>query len=328
MEKKAFPKTLQEAILYFADPDLCLDFMVEIRWPNGVTCGICGSTEAKFISTRRLWECKNKHAKRQFSVKRGTIFEDSPLGLDKWLVAMWLVANCKNGISSYELHRSLGVTQKTAWFMLHRLRLAMQNGTFEKIDGEVEVDETYVGGKARFMHKGKKAKKIKGRGTAGKAVVMGLLARHGEDRHSTIIASVIGHPTRETLQGKIREHVEPGSEVHTDEHAGYDGLESEYSHQVINHAEAYVKGTVTTNGIENFWSLLKRGIKGTYVSVEPFHLFRYVDEQSFRFNERHHEDGDSGRFLEAMRGIFGRRVMYKQLIGETRGRTRSLTLAS
>ncbi len=321
------PTTLQEAILYFADEDACVEYVASRRWPDGVVCPHCGATKVYYLKSQRRWKCSRNHKRRQFTAKVGTIFEDSPLPFSKWLPAVWMVANCKNGISSYEIHRALNVTQKTAWFMLQRIRRAMQGGTFEKIDGEVEVDETYVGGKARFMHKGKKAKKIKGRGTAGKAVVMGLLARHGEDKHSTIIASVIAQPTRETLQGKIRDHVEPGSEVHTDEHSGYDGLDSEYQHMVINHGEAYVKGTVTTNRIENFWSLLKRGIKGTYVSVEPFHLFRYVDEQAFRFNHRKDERGDGGRFSTVMGQVEGKRLTYRKLIAEPQPTTLALAPA-
>ncbi|MDX2166975.1 MAG: IS1595 family transposase [Deltaproteobacteria bacterium] len=316
MEQLVVPRTLQEAVVYFANPDRALAFMVQLRWPNGVVCQLCGSRDAKFIPTRRLWECPNKHAKRQFSIKKNTIMEDSPIPLEKWLPAIWMISNCKNGISSYELHRALKVTQKTAWFMLHRIRLAMQNAEGGGMMwGTVEVDETYVGGKARNMHADHKAKKIKGRGTAGKAAVLGLLQRHGKGK-SKVRATVIHTPQRERLQGEIRKHVEEGSNVFTDEHAGYVGIAPAYEHRVINHAETYVRGMVHTNGIENFWSLLKRGIRGTYVSVEPFHLFRYVDEQVFRFNERKNEDGDGGRFLRVVSSVFGERLMYKNLIAK------------
>jgi transposase-like protein len=304
------PRTLQEAILYFADPDRCLKFMVEIRWPDGVKCPTCGSKEVYFLESRRVWKCKAKHVKQQFSAKVGTVFEDSPIGLDKWFAAVWMVANCKNGVSSYEIHRALKVTQKTAWFMDHRIRLAMQTGSFEKVSGEFEVDESFIGGLARNMHKNKKAK-ITGTGGAGKAIVMGLLDR----KTKKIRLRHVANTQRETLQGVVREYIEGGSYVFSDAWVAYNGLDREYIHQVIDHAETYVKGNVHTNGIENFWSLLKRGLKGTYISVEPFHLFRYLDEQAFRFNERKQNDG--GRFISAMQGITGKRVTYEKLTGKT-----------
>jgi len=228
---------------------------------------------------------------------------------------MWMIANDKNGVSSYEIHREIGVTQKSAWFMLHRIRLAMQTGTFQKLSGQVESDETYIGGKARNMHKWRKTREIKGRGTAGKAIVMGILERHGsKDTVSRVRAKVIHSTTTPTIEKEIREAVEPKSELFTDELSSYAGLDKEYTHKVINHMEAYVKGNIHTNGIENFWSLLKRTIRGTYVSVEPFHLFRYVDEQSFRFNSR---DGDNaGRFAYVVGNVVGRRVTYKHLTGK------------
>jgi len=298
------PQTLLDAIRYFSDPDVCLAFVVEMRWPDGVTCPRCGSKGVRFLAKRRIWECRAKHPKKQFSIKVGTIFEGSALGLDKWLAAMWMIANAKNGVSSYEIARALGITQKSAWFVLHRIRLAMQTETFGKLGGEVEVDETFIGGKARNMHHGKR--KAKGRGAAGKAVVMGLLERHGEVR-----TQVVPGTKGRTLRPEVLKHVEPGATVYTDELASYRGLDAEYAHKVINHAEAYAKGHVHTNGMENFWSLLKRGIKGTYVSVEPFHLFRYLDEQAFRFNTR--KDNDAGRFLRVAASIAGRRLDYRHL---------------
>jgi transposase-like protein len=315
--KQATPKGLTDAIRYFSDEQVCIDYVAAIRWPDGeVRCPDCKSTAVIYLKNQRRWKCGTNHARRQFSIKVGTIFEDSPLSLTKWLPAVWLISNCKNGVSSLELHRAIGVTQKTAWFMLHRIRLAMQRGSLEKIDGHVEIDETYIGGKARFMHKFEKARKIKGRGTAGKTAVMGLLSRHGAGK-TTVRAMVVDRTDRETLEAIIRDQVQRGANVYTDDHGAYRELAAmEYKHKVINHAEAYVQGTVTTNRIENFWSLLKRGIKGTYVSVEPFHLFRYVDEQAFRFNERHNEDGDYGRFMEVLSAIVGRRLTYKELIGE------------
>jgi len=226
---------------------------------------------------------------------------------------MWLLSNCKNGVSSYEIARDIHVTQKTAWFMDHRIRLAMHAGSFDKMTGEVEADETFIGGLARFMHKDQKAK-IAGTGGAGKVAVMGLLERHGPDKHSRVKAKVVRNVQRDTLHNAIRDNVEPGSEMFTDAWVGYGGLEPAYTHKVIDHAEAYVKGNVHTNGIENFWSLLKRGLKGTYISVEPFHLFSYVDKQVFRFNSRKVSDGT--RFAEALGDVTGRRLMYKHLTGK------------
>jgi transposase-like protein len=256
--------------------------LTALRWPNGVECPTCGCKQVSFLSTRRLWKCKNDHAKRQFSIKVGSIFEDSPLPLDKWLVAMWLIVNCKNGISSYEVGRDLRVTQQTAWFMMHRIRLAMQRGSFDKFGGTgpVEADETFIGGLARNMHRAKKAEKITGTGGAGKELVVGLLDRETGKVRVTHVRNL----KRRTLQENIRANVVSGAELFTDELASYTGLDHDYVHQFVNHAEEYVRGNVHTNGIENFWSLLKRGIKGTYVSVEPFHLFRYLDEQAFRYN--------------------------------------------
>lgn len=310
--KNDAPTTLLEAVTYFADQDVALAFVAAIRWPNGPSCPKCGEPKnIAFLSTRRLWKCRG--CKKQFSVKVGTIFEDSPISLSKWLPAMWLIVNCKNGVSSYELARAIKVTQKTAWFMLHRIRLAMQSDSFD-MSGHVEVDETFIGGKARNMHAHKRAEKIKGRGPMGKVAVLGMLERHGEGR-SRVRAMVVKGRKRKDLQPEVRATVQPGSEVHTDALASYNGLADEYVHNVIDHAEEYVRGHVHTNGMENFWSLLKRGLSGTYVSVEPFHLFRYIDEQVFRFNERHLNDG--GRFLKAAVSIIGRRLTYKQLIGET-----------
>jgi transposase-like protein len=305
------PQTLQEAIATFRDPDRALAYVVAHRWPDGVVCPTCGSRDVLFLKNQRRWKCRAKHPKAQFSAKVGTVMEDSPIGLDKWLPAIWMVTNCKNGISSYELARDLDVTQKTAWFMLHRARLAMQGsggGTLGTLSGQVEVDETFIGGLARNMHKHKRAEKITGTGGKGKAVVMGLLERHGKIRVEHITDT-----QKKTLHGKVAKHVAPGSEVFTDELISYTGLDKTYVHNVINHAEAYVDGNIHTNGVENFWPLLKRTIKGTYVSVEPFHLFRYLDEQSFRFNERH--DNDAGRFSAALSAIVGRRLTYQQLTG-------------
>ena len=327
MKKKdvKFPETLHDAIKYFADEDHALGFMKSIRWPDGVVkCPRCGSENVSFLATRRIWKCKSKHEKQQFSVKVGTVLEDSPIGLDKWLSAFWLIANAKNGISSYELHRSLGVTQKSAWFMLHRIRLAMQNESAEQFSGRVEADETFIGGKARNMHADKKAH-VKP-GMVGKVAVMGLLERNSPERASRIKVRIVRNVRRHGLQNEIKKEVVKGSELYTDALPSYSGLEQEYIHKVIDHAECYAKGHVHTNGLENFWSLLKRGIRGTYVSVEPFHLFRYLDEQSFRFNER--KDNDAGRFVKVVGGILGKGLRYAKLIGKTGGDGLPKTAAS
>lgn len=274
MSAKGQPTNLLEAIRYFSDLDIGTEFVAKLRWPSGPVCPRCGCVEYSYLTTRRLRKCKA--CKRQYSVKVGTIFEDSPLGLDKWLPAVWLVANSKNGISSHELGRALGTTQKSAWFMLHRIRLAMQTGSFDKLGGAVEVDETFIGGKARNMHEDVRKRKITGTGGKDKTVVLGVRQRHGEIR-----ATVAPDRKRRTLQGHVTEHVEPGATVYTDALESYSGLSRDFAHATVDHAERYVDGQVHTNGVENFWSLLKRGLHGTYVSVEPFHLFRYLDERVF-----------------------------------------------
>ncbi len=308
------PRTLQEAIVYFADPVNCREYLVARRWPNGVICPRCGSTSVSFLEKYNRWQCGARHANRQFTVKTGTIFEDSPLGLDKWLTAMWQVVNCKNGISSYEVHRAIGITQKSAWFMDHRIRHALGMSPVDKLSGEIEADETFIGAKARNMHKDVRARKITGTGGKDKTIVMGILERGGKVR-----TKVVPNRRKGQVQSEIRKHVEAGSNVYTDALKSYEGL-AEYAHQVIDHAEAYVNGKIHTNGMENFWSLLKRGLKGTYISVEPFHLFRYLDEQMFRYNNRKDEEGeplkDFERFDIAVRQIVGKRLTWDRLTGK------------
>ena len=326
MEPKE-PKTLQEAIVFYSNQDNCLAYLAKKRWPDGVViCPTCGSNQVHFLKPRRVWQCVNEHPRRQFSIKVGTVMEDSPLGLDKWLIAMWALANDKNGISSYEVHRALGITQKTAWFLGHRIRLAMQNGgIFRKLSGHVEVDETFIGGKARNMHKSKREQMIHGRGTAGKVVVIGTLKRTSEDGPSQMHADVVENRHTETLQGYVKSKVRKGSKLYSDEFSAYAGLENEYDHRVINHAIEYVSGLIHTNGAENFWSLFKRCLHGTYVSVEPFHLFRYIDEQEFRFNKRgnkKHPMNDSDRFNLVVSQITDKRLTYKALTGKTQEKPR------
>src|ERR1700677_1023354 len=317
-EEIEFPETLQQAMKYFADADRAFDFMKSLRWPDGkVTCPRCGSAEVCFITTRKLWTCKPCKTKKQFTIKVGTVLEDSAIPYDKWICAFWLIANAKNGISSYEIGRALGVTQKTGWFMLQRIRLAMQNGSMVKLRGYVEVDETFIGAKARNMHAKQRRERVKGRGAIAMTPVQGLLQRkHGKKKCSQVIVMPVSGRTKTILQENVRELVAKGSNVYTDELLSYAGLNDEFTHQVINHAECYAQGKVHTNELENFWSLLKRSIKGTYVNVEPFHLFRYLDEQAFRFNERKNEDGDKGRFLTAMSGIIGKGLTWAKLTGQ------------
>lgn len=310
----AEPETLLEAVVYFQNPDNCITYLAAHRWNDSVpVCPTCGSKDVGFIASRRMFQCRTRHPKAQFSIKVGTIFEDSPLGLDKWLPAMWMIASNRNGISSWELHRALNITQKTAWFMLHRIRLAMQDeGHGGKLGGEVEVDETYIGGKARNMHFSKKQRMLGGKqgGAVGKTAVQGLLQRHG-----IVSFKVVGEAKRKALVDNIKATVESGSNVFTDDAAAYYGMLAEYDHQVINHAECYVNGNVHTNGIENFWSLLKRTINGTYVAIEPYHLFRYVDEQAFRFNNRL-PMSDKDRFSYLVRKVVGKRLTYAELTGK------------
>jgi transposase-like protein len=307
------PRTLTEAIKHFADPEVSHNLLVELRWPNGIHCPMCGRVDVRYIATRRLWECKEKHPGRQFSGKKGTIFEDSPLGLDVWFAAIWMIANCKNGVSSYEFARATGITQKSGWFVLHRVRLAMKAGSIEMAAGDFEADESFIGGLSKNMHRAKRKKAITGTGSSGKAAVMGILRRTDKTGVSKVKARHVENTRAVTLQKEIREAIAPGSRLYTDAWAGYRGLSGVYQHEIIDHAVEYVRDAVHTNGIENFWSLLKRTIKGTYVSVEPFHLGAYLDEQAFRFNER--EDDDAGRFQKVLSSVFGRRLTYKELTG-------------
>ncbi len=301
------PRTLQEAIIAYANPDAALAKMVALRWPDGVVCPHCAGTNHYFVKTRRIWRCKG--CKMQFSVKIGTVMEDSPLGLDKWLCGLWMLANAKNGISSYEIHRALGITQKSSWFLLHRLRLVMKTRTFTKLAGEIEADETFIGGLEANRHSDKRKKQ--GRGPVGKMIVMGILERGGAEGASKVRANVIHGTDKATLQGEVEKNVKFGSRVDTDAHPSYVGLNEKFIHEAVNHSFEYVRDTVTTNRLENFFSLLKRTLHGTYVSVEPEHLGRYLDEQCFRFNERKRTDQE--RFELAAKSMQGRRITYKQL---------------
>jgi len=310
------PKTLQEAMVYFSDPQRAFDYAVKLRWPDGIVfCPRCGSKKHSFIKTRRIWFCYD--CKKQFTVKVKTVFEDSAIGLDKWMIAVWMLVACKNGISSYELGKTIGVTQRTAWFMLQRIRKALHRGSFGTTklggpDSELEADETFVGGLTKNMHKDRKLKLVnKGGVHGGKTVVQGVLDRNLRQ----VRAEVVPNVTRETLQAVLLKNIKHGSKVYTDDAIGYDKVSYNFVHGVVNHAERYVNGRIHTNGLENFWSLLKRGLRGTYVAVEPFHLFRYVDEQVFRYNNRKNMT-DAQRFALAMSQIGGKRLTYAELTGK------------
>jgi len=319
MEK---PKTLQEAIQHFSDEQVCIDAVAKMRWPNGAECPACLAKKPYYLKTQKRFKCRD--CRRQFSVKLGTIFEDSPIPLQKWLPAMWLLTNCKNGVSSWEIHRALGITQKSAWFMLHRLRLAMKQdygyGPMNKIggpDSKVEVDEAFFGGKMQNMHRDKRARyaAVTGHvgGATGKTIVVGLLDREARE----VRAKVVPDTKRETLQAEILKNVKFGSAVYTDNAVPYDNLRWKYIHEVVDHSQEYVRGQVHTNGLENFWSLFKRHLRGTYVAVEPFHLDRYLDEQVFRFNNRQKPMNDYARFEKVLGQVAHKRLTYAELTGKT-----------
>ena len=304
------PKTLQEAIVHVADFENCRSFVIDLRWPDGkVRCPQCQSEKVTYLANACLYKCYGDHPRPKFSLKVGTIMEDSALGIDKWLTAMWLIVNCKNGISSCEIARDLGITQKSAWHMAHRIRYALHHGSFEKLTGHVEVDETFIGGKARNMHVAQRRRRITGTGTKDKTAVMGILERGGK-----VHTVVVPNRKKHALQTEVKKRVEAGAALYTDALLSHDGLAGEYAHQVVDHAVQYVDGQVHTNGLENFWSLLKRGISGTYVSVEPFHLFRFLDEQAYRFNNRK-DMIDFDRFIQAASQIVGKRLTWNEVTG-------------
>lgn len=314
------PTSLQEAIIYFSNPANCRQYLIARRWPNGVECPRCGSKQVTYSEKYNRWQCGSHHDRRQFTLKTGTIFEDSALGLDKWLAAMWMVVNCKNGVSSYEIARDLKVTQKSAWFMLHRLREVMKDDDGgEQLSGEIEADETFIGGKVKNMHRRSKRNiQAKNDGNWGKTVVLGLLERDGN-----VKAAVAPNRRKRQVQDNIQKNVAPGSKLYTDEFNSYDNLPEDFTREFVNHLSTYVNGKVHTNGIENFWSLLKRTLKGTYVSVDPAHLQAYVDEQAFRFNMRQDRDGaklkDSERFHTAVCRIVGKRLTWEALVNTDGG---------
>lgn len=319
-------KTLQQAILYYSNERNCIDAIAAMRWPDGKpVCPACGHKDHYWLATQKRWKCKE--CWKQFSVKLNSIFESSLIPLNKWLVAMWMIGNCKNGVSSWEIHRAIGVTQKTAWFMLHRIRLGMKTGSIEKFGlqgGPVEADETFIGPNTRKMHKKRRAK-LEAIATAqgekyrwaGKTIVMGMLDRELRQVRAMVVPDV----KRTTLQTKILDNIEPGSNIMTDDFTTYRFALDKYVHQVIDHMKGYVDGQIHTQGIDNFWSLLKRGLRGTYVAVEPFHMDRYVDEQVFRYNNRGNKENpvhDGQRFKLLLSQVAGKRLTYSALTGKDR----------
>lgn len=306
--ENTLPQTLQQAMHYFADEMTCIEFLASLRWDNGVAvCPKCQCDQTCFLKTRKVWKCKG--CSKQFSIKTGSIFEGSSIKLDKWLIGIWMISTCKNGVSSYEIHRALGMTQKSAWFLLHRIRTAMTSGSFEKLSGSIEADESHLGANARSMHAAaRKRRGVRQGSPSHKTCVFGMIQRGGKVR-----AVIVRNRNKETLREATLEHIEPGSELITDEWHAYKNLRDTYTHQIVNHSVEYVRGNLHTNSIENFWSVLKRGIKGTYISISPEHLQKYISEQMLRYNERQGTDLD--RFIATVKGITGKRLTYRELIG-------------
>lgn len=331
-EKSSYPKTLLEAVTYFSDETRAFETVRDARWPNGVRCPHCDSDKVRYMEMERkqrgdvkgprrkhtdgkirAWNC-NK-CRKQFTLKTGSIFEDSPLPFRVWLSALWFLANQRNGTSSHELARALGIQQRSAWHLNHRLRAAMANGSFEKLCDNVEADETHIGGLARNMHRakrealrmvdGRRQRSIKGHQT----VVVGALERGGEIR-----LKVVAKNDGPNIHDFIKSNVLKGSNLYTDTNSAYDAMYKWYAHEIVNHAVEYVRDNIVhTNGLENFWSLLKRTMRGTYVSVEPFHLHRYLGEYAFRFNNRRSSDAE--RFRLALSQVVGKKLSYSELTG-------------
>jgi transposase-like protein len=312
----------------FPHEDACKAYLVAHRWPDGVACPRCGNVNVHPHARAFHWQCTAcaEAGGYRFSVLVGTVFENTNIDLLRWFKVIHLMLTSKKGISALQVMRYMGFgSYKTAWYMCHRIRAAMVERDFQKLMGIVEVDETFVGGKLANMHKSKLAKLRETRkalyetGYMNKAIVMGMLDRKERRVRATVIPSV----QRDVLQAEILKQISPCSKVYTDEAVGYDNLPAKiYAHEVVNHMQRYVDGKVHTNGIENFWSLLKRGLRGTYVAVEPFHLFRYVDEQVFRYNNRATKDNpltDSDRFDLAVSQIVNKRLTYAELTGKVGG---------
>ena len=295
----------------FADEDTARAYLENLRWPDGPWCPHCGAAEVYRLTPKpdsvkpgRKGLLKCKYCRKQFTVTVGTIFEASHISLDKWLIAIYLLSASKKGMSAHQLHRMMGITYKASWFMCHRIRYAMESGAFEKLSGIVEVDETYVGGKRRAGEWKKSG--FKGGPAGDKAPVVALVERGGKVR-----AFPMERVTSDNLRAVMRENIEPSSRVMTDESGLYIGTGNEYaSHETVNHSrKEYVRGDVTTNTVEGFFGLLKRGINGVYHQVSKKHLHRDVQEFEFRYNARKMSDGE--RTVMAVAGFEGKRLKYR-----------------
>jgi transposase-like protein len=307
----------------FQDPIIAADYLESLRWPNGPVCPHCGESERKHYAlkskSRKLWKCAA--CRKQYTVTIGTIFEGSHIGLHKWLLAFYLLCSSKKGMSAHQLHRMLGVTYKSAWFMAHRIRYAMQQPAFqERLQGVVEVDETYIGGKVRRSNKRQTRpldpmkpdpRMQTGRGS-DKTPVVALVERGGMVR-----AERMANVTGKELKGAIRRHVDPGATIMTDAFGSYRGLDQEYAgHFTVNHLDEFVHGDIHTNKAENFFSILKRGIDGVYHHVSEAHLGRYLDEFTFRYNNRMANGvSDAERTRRALMGSSGKRLTYARVPG-------------
>ena len=300
---------------HFSDEDTARELLEFMRWPNGPVCPRCKSTVAYRLTPRveskrpvRKGVLKCKGCRKQFTVTVGTIFEDSHIPLNKWLLAIHLLCSSKKGMSAHQLMRMLGLkSYKSAWFMAHRIRYAMEQGSFaDKLSDIVEVDETYVGGKAKNMHASVRREKIQGRGTVGKAPVVTLVESEG--RVKTIYMESV---TGENLKAAMKDCIVPTAQIMTDESPSYSFAQTEFAgHESVNHgAGEYVRGDAHVNTSESVHALLKRGIIGTYHHVSKFHLHRYLSEFDFRFNNRKIEDGE--RTVQAIKGFEGKRLMYR-----------------
>ncbi len=307
------PKTLLEAINYFTNDKKCVEFLAKLRWADGKPhCPKCGSDNVCSLKTRPSYRCREAGCKKSFSLKTGSIMEDSALPITKWVPAIWFVANHKNGVSSCEVARALGITQKSAWHLCHRIRKALSSGNFTKLTGTVEIDECFIGGKLQFKHRSKlpPSSFIK-RGKYGKTAVLGMVERESGEFRGKVVDNV----RRNVLEPEIIANVDTNATVITDALSSYYKLKDIYSnHSSVDHSRGeYVNGSVHTNTMENFWSCFKRSIKGTYIQIASFHTDRYLGEQAFRYNNR--KDNDAQRFEKAVSNMFGKRLTYAELTG-------------
>ncbi len=315
MKTTTTPKTLLEAVTYFSDDAKCVEFLEKFLWESGKPCcPNCGSDNVSKLNFRPAYRCREKGCMKSFSLKSVSIMNHSPLPITKWVPAIWFIINHKNGVSSCEVARALGITQKSAWHLCHRIRSVVSNGSFEKMKGTIEIDETFIGGKEQFKHRLNNSSLQQWRDRQGskksKTVVMGMVERGGEFR-----GAVVDTNGRKKMLPEIIANVAEGSTVYTDGLSAYDTLHTTFNHSKVDHGrKEYVRGDVHTNTIENFWSCFKRSIKGTYIQIASFHTDRYLDEQAFRFNYR--KLTDAGRFEMAVGKIFGKRLPYSVLTGK------------